>query len=98
MILPNPLIPSEKLEETSDEDAAELVSKLSSQSDAVMEDLNFMMYGDMQEPLTPDGMEIATIHWSKSMRPPLGRRSPRQILTRERRLQETGLQRLQAAA
>ncbi|KAL8895978.1 MAG: hypothetical protein Q9207_007926, partial [Kuettlingeria erythrocarpa] len=65
MISLNPLIPSEKLDETSDEDAAELVSQPSSRSDAVMEDLNFMMYGDMQEPLTPDGMEIATIHWSK---------------------------------
>lgn len=69
------MITSEKLDETSDEEAAELVSQPSSRSDAVMEDLTFMMYGDMQEPLTPDGMELATIHWSKSM-PPLGRSKP----------------------
>ncbi|KAL8926860.1 MAG: hypothetical protein Q9208_002669 [Pyrenodesmia sp. 3 TL-2023] len=70
MIPQNPLIPSEKLDGNSDEDAAELVSQTSSQSDAVMEDLTFMMYGDMQGLPPADGMEITTIHWSKNCNTP----------------------------
>lgn len=35
-------------------------------SDAVMEDLNFIMFGDMGETDTANGLEIATIHSSRS--------------------------------
>lgn len=41
-------------------------------SDAVMEDLNFMMFGDTEETSTADGMGIATIHWSKISCTPRG--------------------------
>lgn len=64
----NPVIQVTQQETCTDCDGAELVNETSMGSDLVMEDLSFMMFDDMHEPSTPDGMEIATIHWSKSMR------------------------------
>ncbi|KAL8963787.1 MAG: hypothetical protein Q9183_004959, partial [Haloplaca sp. 2 TL-2023] len=34
-------------------------------SNAIMDDLNFIMFGDPEETNTADALGIATIHWSK---------------------------------
>lgn len=63
----NPVVHINQQGERSDDEGTELETQTSHGSDSVMEDLSFMMFGEMQEPSTPDGMEIATVHWTKSM-------------------------------
>lgn len=53
-------------DETMDEDGNVVRDQSVDDSDAVMEDLNFIMFGDMGGIDTAKGLEIATIHWSKS--------------------------------
>ncbi|KAL8691787.1 MAG: hypothetical protein Q9218_003063 [Villophora microphyllina] len=53
-------------DEEMDEDGNMVRDQSVDGSDAVMEDLNYIMFGDMEEIDTTDGIEIATIHWSKT--------------------------------
>ncbi|KAL9025640.1 MAG: hypothetical protein Q9196_005566, partial [Gyalolechia fulgens] len=62
----NPIIRVTQQEDRSDGDGAELVNETSLESDLVMEDLSFMIFDDMRGSGTPDGEEIAKIHWSKN--------------------------------
>lgn len=62
----SPIIQITQHEERSDDDGTELVNETSMQSDLVMEDLSFMMFDDMDASGTPDGEEIAKIHWSQN--------------------------------
>lgn len=53
-------------DETVDEDGYMARDPTLDGSDAITEDLNFIMFGDTEETHTADGMGIATIHWSRS--------------------------------
>ncbi|KAL9595938.1 MAG: hypothetical protein Q9179_004791 [Wetmoreana sp. 5 TL-2023] len=57
-------------EEKFDDDGNIVRDQELDESDAVMEDLNFIMFGDTDETDTADGIGIATIHGSKNCKKP----------------------------